>query len=257
MNKMSEAQYIQINNINIPVIIRSYKTSRHLKMYFKADTLYISKPKYISIRKALEFVKENEEYVYDRYKKIISSNDKKVKIWATEENFYLKGEKHIINVIETDISKELKKVKIDINVDSDNKVINITYPKQLNDLGNKERKTYIDKSIKKLLKYNTEILLEKRVPYWSKITNIPYKEFKVNDATSKFGSCIPKTRIMHFSSRLIMLPENIIDGIIVHELCHIIYPNHSNNFYKLVRKYIPDYDEINKWLKKNGGIIVF
>ena len=54
-----------------------------------------------------------------------------------------------------------------------------------------------------------------------------------------------------------MLPENIIDGIIVHELCHIIYPNHSNNFYKLVRKYMPDYDEINKWLKKNGGNILF
>ena len=111
--------------------------------------------------------------------------------------------------------------------------------------------------MKKLLKKNTEKLLEDRVPYWSKITNIPYKEFKVNDATSKFGSCIPKTKRMHFSSRLIMLPENVIDGIIVHELCHIIYPNHSKDFYNLVKKYIPTYPEIHKWLKKNGGIIIF
>lgn len=254
---MNEVQYIQINDINIPIVIRSYKTSRHLKMYFKADILYISKPKYISIKKALEFIKENEEYVYNRYKKIISSNDKKTKEWTTGENFYLNGEEYIININVTNSSKELKRVKIEIKIDNDNKVINIVYPKEVDDLSSKERKAYLDKGMKKLLKYNTEILLEKRVPHWSKITNIPYKEFKVNDATSKFGSCIPKTRIMHFSSRLIMLPEDIIDGIIVHELCHIIYPNHSKDFYKLVRKYIPNYDEINKWLKKNGGIIMF
>ena len=88
---MNEVQYIQINNINIPIVIRSYKTSRHLKMYFKADILYISKPRYISNKKALEFVKENEEYVYDRYTKIISSDNKKLKKWTTGEIFYFKS----------------------------------------------------------------------------------------------------------------------------------------------------------------------
>ena len=91
---MNEVQYIQINNINIPIVIRSYKTSRHLKMYFKADILYISKPRYISNKKALEFVKANEEYVYNRYTKIISSDNKKLKKWTTGETFYFKGEEY-------------------------------------------------------------------------------------------------------------------------------------------------------------------
>ena len=108
-----------------------------------------------------------------------------------------------------------------------------------------------------LLKNNTRYILQSKVPYWSKITSIPYKEFKVNDATSKFGSCIPSKKVLHFSSRLIMLPEDKIDAIVVHELCHIIHPNHSKKFYNLVKEYIPNYDEINKWLKENGKIIIF
>ena len=110
---------------------------------------------------------------------------------------------------------------------------------------------------KQILKNNTEVILQNKVPYWSKITAIPYKQFKVNDATSKYGSCIPSKKLLHFSSRLIMLPEDKVDAIVVHELCHMVHPNHSKNFYNLVRKYIPNYDEINKWLKTNGKMIVF
>ena len=254
---MKEIQYITINNINIPVIIRTYKTSRYLKMYFKAEILYISKPKYVSIRKTLEFVKENEEFVYNKYMNIISSNEKKTKNWETGESFYFKGEEYKVIVKSSNSNNISSRIKIQIELDTVKKVLNIKYPEELSIIKQEERKSYIDKVIKKFLKKNTEIMLEEKVPYWSKITNITYKEFKVNDATSKFGSCIPKTKVMHFSSRLIMLPKDKIDAIIVHELCHIIYPNHSKDFYNLVKKYIKNYDDINKWLKENGGNLLF
>ena len=54
-----------------------------------------------------------------------------------------------------------------------------------------------------------------------------------------------------------MLPQDKIDAIIVHELCHIIHPNHSKDFYNLVRKYIPNYDEINNGLRKMGETFYF
>ena len=78
----------------------------------------------------------------------------------------------------------------------------------------------------------------------------------MGDAISKFGSCVPSTKRLHFSSRLIMLPEDKVDAVIVHELCHIIHPNHSKDFYNLVKKYIPNYEEIDKWLKQNGNLIM-
>lgn len=245
---MIQRTYIKINDIDIPIVIRSYKTARHLKMYFKANILYVSKPQYVSAKKAMEFVKENNEEVYKMFKKLNSDENTKIKHWNTGEIFVFKGEEYTVE------TKKITSSKINLQIDNSEKKLFVSYPEGLPE---EDKKYNIDRGIKKLLKNNTEILLESKVPYWSKITNISYKQFKVNDATSKYGSCIPSTKILHFSSRLIMLPEDKIDAVIVHELCHIVYPNHSKNFYDLVRNYIPDYDEINKWLKKNGKLILF
>ena len=245
---MQEKEYINIKDVNIPIMIRNYKSSRYLKTYFKADVLYISKPKYVSMKTTMAFIKQNEEYIYKKYTTINKNTDFKLKKWEKGEIFFYKGEKF---TVETQNTSENK---IQIKFDEENKVVHLLYPFNLDKTN---RKAYIDKGMKKILKNNTEYLLEEKVPHWGKKTNISYKQFKVNDATSKFGSCIPSTKIMHFSSRLIMLPEDKIDAIVVHELCHIVYPNHSKDFYNLVRKYIPNYDEINKWLKENGKIIIF
>lgn len=245
---MQKLEYIDIKGKKIPIIIRSFKTSRHLKMYFKANILYVSKPKYVSIKRAVEFVKQNEKFVYEKYIKVEADSERKLRNWESGEHFFYKGEKYKI------IADNCDEAKIFIKIDEEKKALRLSYPNMLNPI---DRKMYIDKGIKKLLKNNTEILLRQKLPYWSNITNITYNSFKVNDATSKFGSCIPNTRNMHFSSRLIMLPDDKIDAIVVHELCHIIYPNHSKDFYNLVRSYIPNYDATSKWLKQNGKIIIF
>ena len=54
------------------------------------------------------------------------------------------------------------------------------------------------------------------------------------------------------SSKISMLPLDAIDYIIAHEFCHIIYMNHSKDFYKLVQNIIPNYKEIVLWLKENN-----
>ena len=245
---MQKQQYITIKDQKIPIVIKTYKTSRHLKMYFKANILYVSKPRYVSIKNALAFVEENKEEIYRMFLKINLNESSKTKCWNTGETFPLKGKEYTINVEEVDTDR------ITLQINDIKKELFIACPKNIK---GETKKYNIDKAIKKLLKYNTEIFLEMKVPYWSKITSISYRQFKVNDATSKFGSCIPSTKVMHFSARLIMLPEDKVDAVIVHELCHIIHPNHSKDFYNLVRKYIPNYDEINKWFKVNGKMILF
>ena len=55
---------------------------------------------------------------------------------------------------------------------------------------------------------------------------------------------------------LIKTPENIIDYIIIHELCHLRIEGHFHNFWNLLHKYIPDYIERINWLKINGKILI-
>ena len=234
--------FIKIKEKEIPVIIRNYKNTDSIKIYFKGNILNISKSKYLSKKKMLEILKQYEEKIYEQYMQIISKENKKIKHWYTGEKISYKGEDYSIDMEYTN------KKRIKISLDECNKIFSIEAPETLN---NEENKEVIDKYVKKFLSVKTIECLNIKLPYWSEKMKISYNEFKVGDAISKYGSCIPSKRRLHFSNRIIMLPEDKIDAIIVHELSHITYANHSSDFYNLVQKYIPNYFEIDKWLKKN------
>ena len=245
---MNNAKFLKIKDIEIPISIKSYKNSKSIKIYFKGNVLTITKPTRLSMKKLLETLKQNEDDIYNKYKKIESSEISTIKQWKTGEKIYYKGEEFTI------IRKTTPKRQINIVIKLESKQLEITVPE------NTEQeiiKISVDKAIKRLLKRNTEIMIENRLPYWSKITGFEYNQVKVRDAITRYGSCMPTKKNLYFSSRLIMLPENIIDAIIVHELCHMKHKNHSKDFYDLVAKYMPNYKEIDKWLKKNGKIIMF
>ena len=241
-------QYLKIKELEIPIEIKSYKNSKSIKIYFKGNTLEVTKPKRLSMLALIKILKDDEDKLYEKYKKILASEISTIKQWKTGEIFYYKGE-------EFTVVREYKNInRISVNLMLEQKQIIISLPKNIEQ---EQAKIYVDKLIKKLLKSNTEVLIAERLPYWSKIMQIDYNEVKVRDAITRYGSCMPSKKNLYFSSRLIMLPEDKADAIIVHELCHMKHKNHNKEFYDLVAKYIPNYKEIDKWLKINGKIIMF
>ncbi|WDC85678.1 M48 family metallopeptidase [Caloramator sp. mosi_1] len=67
-----------------------------------------------------------------------------------------------------------------------------------------------------------------------------------------WGSCSSKGNI-NLNWRLVMMPLDVIDYVIVHELCHLKHPNHSKGFWNLVREFMPDFEGKRRWLKENGA----
>ncbi|HKL96610.1 MAG TPA: YgjP-like metallopeptidase domain-containing protein [Paludibacteraceae bacterium] len=76
-----------------------------------------------------------------------------------------------------------------------------------------------------------------------------YSKVKINSAHKRWGSCSVHKQI-NLSLYLMLLPEELIDFIIVHELCHTREMNHGERFKKLMRTIFPNYDELNQSLKK-------
>jgi len=241
-------KYLKINDLEIPIEIKSYRNSKSIKFYFKGNTLEVTKPKRLSNTALVRILEQEKEKLYNKYKEILASEVSTIKQWKTGETFYYKGK-------EFTIKRENKNTRtIVVKFEIEQKQLIITVP---HNLSQQEAKNYIDKLIKKLLKSHTEAVIAERLPYWNKITQINYNEVKVRDAITRYGSCMPSKKNLYFSSRLVMLPEDKIDAIIVHELCHMKHKNHSKDFYELVSKYILNYKEIDKWLKVNGKIIMF
>ena len=244
----SAVKYLKIKDIEIPVDIKSYKTSKSIKIYFKGNTLNITKPTRLSIVMLMKILKKDEDNLYNKYKQILDSEISTIKQWKTGEKIYYKGEEYTI------IREYTKKLQISIKIDQEQKQFIILVPENIQQ---DVLKINIDKAIKKLFKNNTEVLIKAKLPYWSKVTGFNYNKVTVRDATTRFGSCMPSKKNVYFSSRLIMLPEDKVDAIIVHELCHMKYKNHNKQFYDLVEKYISNYKEIDKRLNKNGKNIMF
>jgi len=126
--------------------------------------------------------------------------------------------------------------------DSANPVLTFEGKKYLiNELSNE-----IKESIKILKARTEELAQQMRVqPY-----GITVKNYK-----SKWGSCTANNKIS-YNWRIIMAPDHIIDYLIVHELSHIIEPNHSKNFWYQVENYCKDFQKKRKWLRENGHKLV-
>jgi predicted metal-dependent hydrolase len=105
---------------------------------------------------------------------------------------------------------------------------------------------------KNYLSYKEKALsfVREKVAYFNQTCGFKYKKINIRRQKTRWGSCSKKGNL-NFNYKIIFLPENIRNYIIVHELCHLKEFNHSKRFWDLIAKIIPDYRKIRKELKKN------
>ncbi len=90
---------------------------------------------------------------------------------------------------------------------------------------------------------------------YSAILKVEPTSINLKDYKAMWGSCSPKG-VVSYNWRIILAPHKIVDYIVVHELCHLIEPNHSSKYWKQVRSVIPDYENSKEWLKNNGSSLL-
>ncbi len=86
----------------------------------------------------------------------------------------------------------------------------------------------------------------------SKQYKLKFSEIKLTDSKTKWGSCSSKL-VLRFNWRLIFAPQEILNYVIIHEMCHLVEMNHSKSFWGLVANLYPDYKLAKLWLKQNGA----
>jgi predicted metal-dependent hydrolase len=97
-----------------------------------------------------------------------------------------------------------------------------------------------------------ERLVWGRLEHFNSFYNFSYNRVCIRDQKGRWGSCSAKKNL-NFSYRIVFLPQELADYLIVHELCHLGEMNHSPRFWKLVEKTIPNYKILRRNLLKNGG----
>lgn len=94
--------------------------------------------------------------------------------------------------------------------------------------------------------------IAERVAYYQPKLDVEARAVKVMDLKNRWASCSPDGT-QNFHWKCMMAPMRVLDYIVVHELTHLLYPNHTEAFWNEVDKVMPDYAERKEWLRVNGA----
>lgn len=93
-----------------------------------------------------------------------------------------------------------------------------------------------------------------RVAEWAKRLGVEVAGIKIADDRYRWGSCTPEGNV-RVNWRLVKAPGWVADYVLVHELAHLLEPNHSDRFWSIVRSQIPRVDASRLWLKEHGQLL--
>lgn len=116
----------------------------------------------------------------------------------------------------------------------------------------KEQGAYTTEELKALAEKALVVIPEK-VKHYAPLVGVDYGRITIRNQRTRWGSCSSKGNL-NFNCLLMLLPDDVIDSVVVHELCHRKHMNHSAQFYAEVERVFPAYNHWNKWLNENGGM---
>lgn len=109
----------------------------------------------------------------------------------------------------------------------------------------------LKKNLKKFYMTRCKTIVEERIKIYQKQLKVKPKIIEIVESKVKWGSCSSDKKIT-FNFRLAMAPIEVIDYVIIHELCHITHMNHERSFWRLVGSIMPDYKEKEEFLARYG-----
>ena len=172
---------------------------------------------------------------------VVRSTRKTISIEIKPDGIYLRAPRRMSNA---DIQKFLESKKSWIQKHAKKMADRTEAAKSLGTFTHEEIHDLAEKAL---------TILPERVKYYAELIGVDYGHITIRNQRTRWGSCSNKGNL-NFNCLLVLLPDEIIDSVIVHELCHRKHMNHSAQFYTEVEQAYPDYQRCHKWLKENGGV---
>lgn len=100
-----------------------------------------------------------------------------------------------------------------------------------------------------------KVLIPQRVSHFAPLVGVNYGRITLRMQKTRWGSCSCPGNL-NFNILLLLAPPEVLDYVVVHELCHRLEMNHSAAFWAQVERVLPDYRVQKKWLKDQGGSLM-
>ena len=226
----------ELFGLKVEVVRSKRKTS---VLHIVGDELQIRVPNRVRDRKIVEILETKERWIRNKVIQLQNQRITNKREFISGESFSLFGRNLYLKVLEGG--------KVGTQL-IDDYLITTVRTSEIGDLRKSRIKTYLEK----WYIHEAYQKLEEKVMRYSKIIRVSPREIKVRNYKTRWGSCDNKGRLT-FNFHLIKAPHEIVDYVVIHELCHMIQPNHSKFFWNEVARFDPSFKNHKKWLKLNGA----
>lgn len=207
--------YQASNGLEIEVIVNR-KNNKNIYFRVKEDLkLYVNAPMFLSSNSILNLIKDNETAILKMYEKVANKNNDNDKFWYLGKSY-------------------------DIKFSDDSNIAfkdNCIYTPSIEALEN-----FYQKQVAKI--FTEEVEIAKKC--FSKLPNFTLKFRKMK---TRWGVCNTFKKTVTLNTELLKKDIELLDYVIIHELCHFFEGNHSKNFWELVQQAYPNYKEARKKLR--------
>lgn len=221
--------------IKFNIIYRKRKT---MSLEIKRDGIInVIAPNGLDKTFIVDKVKNKSDWIIKKLDEIeVLNNNRYIRSYESGDIFLYLGNEYILEIL-------VDKITIGTSVSLENNKLIVR--------SNSNNKDVIQRALKNWYTDETLGIVKERINYYKLFFEDTVTSIKIKDQKSRWASCTYKNEIL-FNLRCSMMPIQIIDYIVVHEMCHMEHRNHSKDFYLAVERILPDYKERVKWLKNNG-----
>ncbi|SDH87357.1 M48 family metallopeptidase [Desulfosporosinus hippei] len=230
---------LTINNYSIPYEERRSSRYRRITLSILEDRVRISAPVNVSLKQLNDLLASKQEWILKHWLAKQAALKPPAK-YIDGEHFSYRG-----NRIELKLKRHTGKM---IRVSLEEQQLFVDLPQ---DLPQQEVELNIKAALISWYKAQARKFLKERLDRYAKQMQVSYKNFRLKYQKTSWGSCSSKGNI-NLNWRIIMAPDKGIDYIIIHELAHLTYLNHSKQFWQRVEDYMEDYTVWKLWFKTNG-----
>ncbi|HLG91076.1 MAG TPA: SprT family zinc-dependent metalloprotease [Candidatus Saccharimonadales bacterium] len=213
------------------VVLAKRRGSRNIRLSINAaGQVRVGMPPWIPYEAGVLFVKRHQYWIQ---KQLLAHSPKQL----TDGSRI--GKLHRLTYINKPLANGLVETRL-----SSSKIMVKTALEPMNPAVQKK----VVQSCERALKQQSEMFLPRRVEAVSRKYNLPYNGLKIRKLTSRWGSCSRKKEIT-LSYFLIQLPWQLIDYVVLHELAHTVFHNHSRNFWSFMEERLPNLVDLKKQIK--------
>lgn len=198
----------------------------------------VSAPLYLSSERIKELIKVKSKWIIEKLELITNNKQKDNPL----ESIKFLGSNYKVKIYE----EKGNSIKVRLKEDE----FQVYAPIEGNNL-----EPHIKETIVKWYKTQAALIYKERVEYYSKILKVHPQKITIKEQKTRWGSCSSKGNL-NFNWKVVMAPVEVVNYLVVHELCHLLQMNHSKDFWDLVESVLPDFNKYRQWLKLNGSSLM-